>query len=273
MSLSRTKQFYNVIAMGLIVAILQGCQTNNQHHEQLNVLPQYKYIASKKPMGEVDSALIKAKESGKKLVVVLGAQWCHDSRGLSAKFSTDAMQAVLQEHYETVFVDVGFLEDRQEITQRFSQPMYFGTPTVLIVEPHSEKLLNRNNILKWLSADSVELNDYVEDFSKFATIQSDEISNDLPADSVHAKQLEDFSRLQAQRLIKANELLGPLLRDYKQDQDNGQFNDMWSAVRNFRITLLKDLIRLHDEAQMKLATNDQSSLVMPSYPAFDWETQ
>jgi len=77
------------------------------------------------------------------------------------------MQTVLSRRYVTQFIDVGYLEDRRDITNLVGYPNYFATPTVLIVDPISNTLVNMNSLKKWQSADSVELPIYIEQFSRF----------------------------------------------------------------------------------------------------------
>ncbi len=255
-----------------VVVFLLGCQATHEHSQSHDTLPQYQYIRHENPMEKVDASLQVAKQTDKNVIVVLGAQWCHDSRGLAEKFSTDAMQTILNQHFETVFIDVGFLEDRRDITQRFSQPTYFGTPTVLVVDPQSESLLNMDNILKWLSADSVAIEEYVADFSMMAKKRAEHVSQEVLPDSPITQQLNDFAQSQAQRLVLANGKLGPLLKNYKEGQDNSKFDKMWTEIRTFRVSLLKDLIRLHNEAKVKIANKDDSLLKLPHYKPFEWES-
>ncbi|MEC8419069.1 MAG: thioredoxin family protein, partial [Pseudomonadota bacterium] len=91
----------------------------------------YKYSPTANPLNKVVHAQSEAFKQNKLLLVVLGAQWCHDSTGLAKRFSSNEMQRILTPHYETVFVDVGMLEDRRNITERFNYPIYYATPTVM----------------------------------------------------------------------------------------------------------------------------------------------
>ena len=47
------------------------------------------YVSSDHPMDDVQKALVKAKSSNKLLLIVMGAQWCHDSRGLAKNFENE----------------------------------------------------------------------------------------------------------------------------------------------------------------------------------------
>jgi hypothetical protein len=227
----------------------------------------YVFNPTTNPMANVDMALESAKQDKKLLLVVLGAQWCHDSKGLAGRFSTPEMKPVLAQ-YETVFVDVGYLEDRRQITQRFGYPIYFATPTVMIINPQTESLVNGSTMDKWAFADSVSLDDYVSYFTNFAnaSYQSDMKESE---DSAKA-QLRDFAYQQAQRLQDAYSQLGPMLEEDEKGNTPEGFIDMWVETRKFRLKVQKDLIELQQQAM----SGDLSlPLSLPEYPPFSWASK
>lgn len=57
--------------------------------------------------GAVDAALTSAAADDRLVLVVMGANWCHDSRALVSHLMQPDLAAMLQERYETVYVDVG----------------------------------------------------------------------------------------------------------------------------------------------------------------------
>ena len=228
----------------------------------------YQDITAQKQAAE---ALAKAKAENKLAMIVLGAQWCHDSVGLSTKFSTQSMQRILRDKYVTAFMDIGYLEDRRFITQRFDYPAVFGTPTVLIVEPNTETLLNYDTVSKWQAAYSVPLEDYLTYFDSIkGETERKTSSKDLTA--AHAK-VAAFEQQQVERLYKAYAVLGPLL---KADEDGtleykDAFYDKWNQVYQFRSKLQQDLIALRSELNTRKSDLDKSRLVLPTYPPFEWE--
>ena len=86
-------------------------------------------------MVDVDATLLRAAESGKLGLIIMGANWCHDSQSLVARLDDDALKPLLDEKYETLLVDVGGLEHVSAVIQRFGEQVIYGTPTVLIVDP------------------------------------------------------------------------------------------------------------------------------------------
>lgn len=254
----------------LCLIILLGACASGEHAK---VLDQYRYEPVDNMMQQVDSALKNARTDGKLAMIVLGAQWCHDSVGLAEQFSSDGMQTVLEEHYVTVFIDVGYLEDRRKITQRFDYPTYFGTPTVLIVEPNTETLLNHDEVSKWQAADSVPAEEYIRYFSNVRGKQKSQ-STSKQSQKLN-EQITAFERQQVQRLYNAYAVLGPQLRadEAGKLENKDSFYKNWKSVYRFRSQLQADLVSLKNMARKKNQDKDKSRLVLPTYPAFEWETK
>ncbi|MEO9914075.1 thioredoxin family protein [Parasphingorhabdus sp.] len=115
---------------------------------------------------QVDAALARSLSSDRRVIVVMGANWCHDSRGLAGWFAEPRFAAMLQEKYELVYVDVGFKDRNIDIAQRFGIKSIKGTPTVLILSPRGA-LLNRKSAPKWRNAASREEEDIFSYFDRF----------------------------------------------------------------------------------------------------------
>lgn len=246
--------------------LLNACaSTEDAQHASGEVLPEYVFSPSDNPVNEVEQLVSKAKQSNKLALVVLGAQWCHDSRGLAENFSKPEMQSILNKRFETLFVDVGFLNDRRDVTSMFDYPAYFATPTVLIIDPASGKLINQSSLTTWQSAYSVPFEDYMQHFS---SISSDG-QGYKKATGPQADLLDNFTRTQVDRLYNGYQVLGPLLEsDVTGKLDNtDELNRLWFEVREFRMTLQKDIHALREQ----LAENPEKALVIPSYPQQSWE--
>jgi hypothetical protein len=208
--------------------------------EETKVLESYVFTPTGNPILQAETALSKALAENKYALIVLGAQWCHDSVGLAENFSTDEMQTVLTARYVTQFIDVAYLEDRRDITNLVGYPNYFATPTVLIVDPVSNTIVNMDSLKEWQSADSVDLEIYIEQFSRFnqeETPHKPALSNNMP----HLKTFEDG---QSKRLQEGYRLLSPLLaasdvenNSNMTDKEREQFVKLWREVKKFRTNL------------------------------------
>lgn len=114
------------------------------------------YDASADAAEQLDAALARARASGKDVLLVMGANWCHDSRALAGWLATPRFQKLVAEKYELLFVDVGTPQTGQgrnlDLASRYGIEIK-STPTVLILSPTGE-LLNRKAATKWGNASS-----------------------------------------------------------------------------------------------------------------------
>ena len=203
-------------------------------------LAEYKFKPTTNPMQVALDAVESAQHNHKLAMVVLGAQWCHDSRAVSAQFSKPEMQEILNSEYEIAFIDVGYLEDRRTITEHFGYPTYFATPTVMIIEPISGQIVNLDSLPKWSSGASVPYEEYLKDFANPASL--------LGSTGVQAltPELKAFEQSQAERLALAYQKMGPdLLKDVNKTlKDSKDFYALWDEARQFRGQLQKSVHKL-----------------------------
>jgi thiol-disulfide isomerase/thioredoxin len=108
-------------------------------------------------LADVAMALARAAINRKRVLLVMGANWCHDSRGLAGWFEIPRFADMLERRYELVFVDVGHPQEGEgrniDIAQRFGIDEITGTPTVLVLSPEGA-LLNPETAPTWRNAAS-----------------------------------------------------------------------------------------------------------------------
>lgn len=225
------------------------------------------YVSSASPMSDIDIGMEKAKQRGTNLLLVMGAQWCHDSRGLASKFAKPEVAALLNDNYEVVFVDVGFYNDLRYITNRFGQASYFATPTVMVINPQNEEVVNRGDMDIWGSADSIPVADYLDYFSRYSTIHS---ASPQKISEKNKEILDTFTQNQAARLQLAYGRISSIMKERSKTKErDDSFMDLWGEVRNFRIQLQRDIKRLRQQANDDFDT----VLTLPTYSKFSWESE
>lgn len=127
------------------------------------------YDANRDAMADVDRALAAARANNTNAVIVLGGNWCHDSRGLAAKFEARELAALIEERYELVYVDVGYRDRNLDVARRLGVDELYGTPTVLIVSG-AGALLNRESVHDWRTADSKPYGETLAYFQRYAAM-------------------------------------------------------------------------------------------------------
>ena len=231
------------------------------------------YQPAENPMVEVDAALSRALANERLLLVVVGANWCHDSRALASRLYKQPLKTLVEKHYETVFVSVGYYEYGRDVVRRFGTPIYYATPTVLIVDPETGQLLNAENRHQWSNAFNIGMDESVEYFRQMAEWG--------PSDSVptHAAELDrlkaDIDAMEwrlAQRVDEAYAVLGPILKAWDQDEDPEGFDALWNEVADFRLAIPEDMQTLRTEARQRVSAGETNiQLEYPEYPPFSWQ--
>lgn len=106
-------------------------------------------------MAAVDAALAEARRSGKRVLLVMGSNDCHDSAWFANAATSADLAAALAPRYHIVFVDIGMPQVGQgknpEVPTRFGFRKIKGTPTVAILDARGH-VLNRKTAPQWRNA-------------------------------------------------------------------------------------------------------------------------
>ena len=116
---------------------------------------------------QVEQALSTAKATGKNTAIVMGANWCHDSRALAGWFQTPRFEALLSQNFIVRYVDVGQKDLNIDIAKRFGLDEIVGTPTVFVTDTKG-KVLNLETAPTWRNAasrDEDAIYDYFADLT------------------------------------------------------------------------------------------------------------
>ncbi len=120
---------------------------------------------------DLAAALTRAAVANKRVIVVMGANWCHDSRALAGWFATPRFAAMLAPRYEVVYVDAGHPVDgdlhNAAIAQRFGLKKLKGTPTVFVASPDGTRLNSKKDAASWRNAASRGEDDIFAYFAAF----------------------------------------------------------------------------------------------------------
>ena len=205
-------------------------------------------------MPVVEAALETARAEDKRLLLVLGANWCHDSRALAHHFEDAELAATLEAHYVTRFVDVGWREANQDVSARFGVPAVYGTPTVLVIDPDTERLLNREARSDWTSAASTPVAEARTWFARWAADQP--ASAGLLEGSLTYQammlEIEAFEDDEAERLAAAYRDIAAW-RALPGAERPDDFAAREAEVENWRRDLPRQIRTLQSEARRRVA--------------------
>lgn len=243
--------------------VLNAAQSDPEYADSFKVV--------ENPKALIDSEFEKAKAENKKLVFVLGGNWCHDSRSLARKLDEATLSQTVEKNYRVSMVDVGFLNQGFEFTERADMSTYYATPTVLIFDPITGKQLNAEDMHIWANADSVSQEDTQAYFEKYSQSLIAKTHDNLSkAQQLKLTELEQFISAQELRIIASYKVTGPMLERYKNDDEDENFDSYWKALANLRMSLPKDTSEIR--AQIIAASDSElAAIEFPEYGILPWE--
>nr|WP_255775502.1 thioredoxin family protein [Microbulbifer sediminum] len=221
-------------------------------------------------MTEVDRTLARASSEGKTALIVMGANWCHDSRALATNLQEPSFAAKLEREFVIQYVNVGFLDQNFAVNRRFGLPVIFGTPTALLIDPATGNLLNRDRVHIWGSAASFGPGETLDRLRRQARKGAPALTGDT-LDTLLGK-IDAFEQRQARRIYTGFKVVGPMLAARVNGEQDEDFEHYWQQLYQMRTQLPRDLLRLRSEARQRVAAGERDiQLEYPVYAAFDWE--
>ena len=116
------------------------------------------YDASADAATDIEAALARAALSNKRVLVVFGANWCHDSRGLVEHFQRPEIAEYVAANFETVWVDVDTPQMGKgrnlDIAAKYGQAKVVGTPTVVLLDGSGLRINREDTATAWRNSDS-----------------------------------------------------------------------------------------------------------------------
>jgi Thioredoxin-like len=214
----------------------------------------------------MEQAREKARADGKLLMYVMGANWCHDSTDFVEKTAAPEMSALIEQRYVLQLINVGNLEFIREVITRFDEPVIYGTPTVLIVEPQGNTLLNADSLDYWRSSSEYEDQDAIDYFSPYQPgIAAVPPLAYTPKVAAAMAEIDAFEAAQAERIYLAYADLGEAFEKMGKDLDE-EAKAKWKQLAQMRSSITADLDTLRDEVKSQAkAGRDPITLAYPSY--------
>src|SRR5882757_1639378 len=100
----------------------------------------YPYDEKADAIAAVAESFVRAKASGKRVLIDFGGNWCPDCRILAGVMNLPEVKSYVLAHYEVVTVDVGRFDRNLPLAARFGIVKLAGVPTVVIAEPDGTPL-------------------------------------------------------------------------------------------------------------------------------------
>jgi thiol-disulfide isomerase/thioredoxin len=131
--------------------------------------PSPPYVEAARADADVAKALARAKAHHRRLLVDLGGNWCGDCRILAATMELPALRAFIAKHYEVVAVDVGRFDRNLQVPARYGLTQrLIGVPTLLVIDPKTDALINRDDVFALSSAGEMSPQALADWFGRWA---------------------------------------------------------------------------------------------------------
>ena len=229
------------------------------------------YAPSDDAVADVRQALSEAATNDRKALVVMGANWCHDSRALAARLQRSPLSGVVSNNYELVFVDVGFLAKGRGVLDELDVPQFYSTPTVLVVDPDSGAVINHEDRHIWGNAYNIDMASSVAYFEKWADAETPAKSESDELNRLNA-EIGAFERQLAERVAAGYAVVGPKLAARVGGNSPPDYQASWDILRDFRMAIPKDVLALREEAARRVAAGETDIVLeYPDYPPLVWE--
>ena len=116
------------------------------------------FLETADAMRDIDLALAAAVAGDDKVIVIMGANWCHDSRALAGWFAMPRFATMLSGRYQVVYVDVGTPQTGHgrnlDVAKRFGIKKVKGTPLVMVLSADGKLLNSAKDAASWRNAAS-----------------------------------------------------------------------------------------------------------------------
>ena len=103
------------------------------------------YNESADARAEIKEALQRAAAEHKRVIVVFGANWCHDCHVLDKAFHSPDLAPILAANYEVVHVDIGKGEKNRDLMTKYEVPMKRGIPGLAVLDPDGRLVYSQKN--------------------------------------------------------------------------------------------------------------------------------
>ncbi|KAA9134211.1 thioredoxin family protein [Marinihelvus fidelis] len=217
----------------------------------------------------IEAARTVARDRGKLLMVVMGADWCHDSRGFIDLLADPGFRALVDERYVVQRVNVGYYDFVRDVIQAWDVPVIYGTPTVLVIEPASDTVLNRNTLPYWRNAASMSASDAIDYFDAYTPGPPPPAPATSPELAAALADIDAFEREQAERIYAAYADIGAMMRDLDGERPGPGFREKWDSLAAMRAQITVDLAELRRQAHQQASSGaDPIELDFPEYSLY-----
>lgn len=115
------------------------------------------------------AARARAMQSGKRLLIDVGANWCFNCRLLGGLMRAPRVAAFLNAHFEVVTVDIGHFDRNMAVLGRlgFTGRRLF-VPAVVVIDPRAHRIVNRGDEMRLADTAAIAPSDVLATLARWS---------------------------------------------------------------------------------------------------------
>jgi len=142
--------------IGLACAAVPAPHVRAQSFDQLAQPLPLPYNENLDALAAVAAARARAKAAHKLLLIDLGGNWCLDCRLLAGTMELPELKGFVRRHFELVTVDIGRFDKNLMVPTHYGITKRLeGVPSLLVVDPRSDRLINIGHVAALADARSM----------------------------------------------------------------------------------------------------------------------
>jgi thioredoxin 1 len=124
------------------------------------------YPATERAKADVESAMKRAAQEHKRVIVDFGGNWCTDCKILDINLKKPENAALLEKNFVVVHVNVGDkgISDNFDVAERFGIPLKKGVPALAVLDSEGRVIYAQKNgeFESMRTMDPKSVNDFLE---------------------------------------------------------------------------------------------------------------
>jgi thiol:disulfide interchange protein len=107
------------------------------------MVPRHIYSEKANPKADIAAALAQAKRENKRVLLDFGGDWCGDCQVLDIYFHNAQNLPILEKNYVLVHVNVGHMDENQNIAAQYQVPLDRGVPALAVLSERGKLLYSQ----------------------------------------------------------------------------------------------------------------------------------
>ena len=139
--MKRSGSFAGALAAAVVgssLALAAGGQITGQPYPHAHVYPEVSQAQS-----DVQTALVEARQTHKRVILDFGGDWCPDCQVLNLYFGQSPNRELVDKYFVRVNVNIGHEDANLELAHKYGVPVQ-GVPALAVLDDHGKLLYAQN---------------------------------------------------------------------------------------------------------------------------------